>query len=154
MRHGVAPHHTGGPGQAHPPFQESPRHVASVRHNCPVPTPVRYSFVPAPDQVLIALSTLLSNRGYEITRSSTWQLTATRGSVGKNVLLGGFAQRMAFVFTIYSGENGGSIVEGAWLDDTSSMLLGGGIGVAKTNSELTAIFVELGSSTTGSPPAQ
>ena len=120
-----------------------------LQHNVFVAHEQRYSFTPAPDQVLIALSTLLSDRGYEITRSSTWQLTATRGSVGKNVLLGGFAQRMAFVFTIYSGENGGSIVEGAWLDDTSSMLLGGGIGVAKTNSELTAIFVELGSRTTG-----
>jgi len=136
------------------PFRESPRTDPPVLHNGPVPTPVQYSFTPAPDQLLIALSTLLSDRGYEITRSSTWQLTATRGSVGKNVLLGGFAQRMAFVFTIYSGENGGSIVEGAWLDDSSSMLLGGGIGVAKTNSELTAIFVELGSRTTGPTLAQ
>ena len=125
-----------------------------LQHNVLVAHEQRYSFSPAPDQVLIALSTLLSDRGYEITRSSTWQLTATRGSVGKNVLLGGFAQRMAFVFTIYSGENGGSIVDGAWLDDTSSMLLGGGIGVAKTNSELTAIFVELGSRTTGPMRAQ
>ena len=115
---------------------------------------MRYSFAPAPHQVFNALSAVLVDRGYELTRSSTWQVSATRGSVGRNVMFGGFAQRMAFVFTIYSGENGGSIVDGGWLESSASVVMGGGIGVAKTNSELTAIFVKLGSRTTGPTPVQ
>lgn len=48
-----------------------------------------------------ALADELASRGYEVTYPATCSIQATRGSVGRNILLDGFGQRMDLCFNLY-----------------------------------------------------
>ncbi|MFZ8982135.1 MAG: hypothetical protein ACO21N_09795, partial [Candidatus Nanopelagicales bacterium] len=92
---------------------------------------------------LDALSAVLRERGYEATLVGEWSALASRGSVGRNVLLGGFAQRMELRLDVYAGPGADSTVDCGVRDEVSSTLMGGAMGLAKTSREITGVLDSL-----------
>ncbi len=101
----------------------------------------RYTAEPA--VVRQALWNVLAESGYATVSLSDWSWRASRGSAGRNVLLGGFAQRMDFRFDLYAESASGSILDGGVSDAATSFLMGGAVGAKKASDELTAIFADL-----------
>lgn len=96
-----------------------------------------------------ALWDVLAQRGYDATSLGEWSWYATRGSTGRNVMLGGFAQRMEFRFDIYADPASGTILDGGVSDEATSLVMGGAIGAKKTSDELAAVFADITARLTG-----
>lgn len=111
---------------------------------------LREVFTADPAVVRQELWNVLAQREYESVSLSEWSWRATRGSAGRNVLLGGFAQRMDFRFDIFADPATGTILDGGVSDETSSLLMGGAIGAKKTGDELAAVFAEVSARLTSS----
>ncbi len=117
--------------------------------------PTRHTVRGTPDQVLQALWDVLGERGYDVTRPAQWTLEAVRGSVGRNILLGGFAQRMDLRFDLYVDPVSGVIVDAGVREQTSALVMGGAVGAMKTSNEISAVMaaVHVHLDVTSSPDA-
>jgi len=107
-------------------------------HNVCV-APTRLTFQAPADAVRQVLIDVLSELGYDVSWTGDWSMSATKGSVSRNIALGGFGQRMDFHFAMYADPVLGVIVDVGPRDQTGSALLGGAVGLAKTSRELSAI---------------
>lgn len=94
----------------------------------------------SPDTVRQALADELVGRGYDVTYPAVWSIQATRGSVGRNILLGGFAQRMDLRFDLYADPVSGVIVDAGVSEQVSALVMGGAVGAMKTTNELSAVM--------------
>lgn len=108
-----------------------------------MPLRERRIFAHPPGQVRECALAVLRERGYGATLVGEWSALASRGSVGRNVLLGGFAQRMELRLDVYAGPGADSTVDCGVRDEVSSTLMGGAMGLAKTSREITGVLDSL-----------
>ncbi len=94
----------------------------------------------SPETVRQALVDELLGRGYDVSYPSTWSIQATRGSVGRNILLGGFGQRMDLRFDLYVDPVSGVIVDAGVSEQVSALVMGGAVGAMKTSNEISAVI--------------
>lgn len=93
-----------------------------------------------PARVRQVLIDVLAERGYQATCPSDWSVEAVKGSMSRNVLLGGFGQRMDLRFDLFADPVSGVIVDAGVHEQASALVLGGAVGAMRTGSEISAIL--------------
>lgn len=105
-----------------------------------------------PERVLEVLAGVLAERGYDVTRPGQWSLDAAKGSVGRNIMLGGFAQRMDFHFDLFLDPVSGVIVDAGVREQASALMMGGAVGAVRTTNELSSIVAAVHAALDGEKP--
>ncbi len=82
----------------------------------------------------------LESRKFKMTWTDEWTGFAERGSKIANALLGAFAQYFKVGLSVRSAEGGTSIVR---VEKTSKGMMGGAIGMARTNKNMNSLRDEL-----------
>jgi hypothetical protein len=82
----------------------------------------------------------LESRKFRITWNDEWQGTAERGKKWLYAVAGAMAQYFKVGLSVFSADAGQSVIR---LDKSSSGMMGGAIGVARTNKNFTALRDEL-----------
>jgi hypothetical protein len=93
-----------------------------------------------PTAARAAVVKALESRKFRLDWSGEWQGTAERGKKWLNALAGAFAQYFKVELNVFSAEQGQSVIR---LEKSSSGMMGGAVGVARTNKNFTALRDEL-----------
>ncbi len=87
-----------------------------------------------------AVVTALEARTFRLSWDGEWKGTAERGKKWLNAMAGAFAQYFKVELNVFSAEQGQSVIR---LEKSSSGMMGGAIGVSRTNKNFTALRDEL-----------